>query len=341
MDEQPKNDERNGPTADDGIIGGIDPVDAGDEASGAERVRRPGLWRRRTIVVGCLLAILGLLLGGGIALMIGRQTAEAPRERIDSDPEPAATVNRLIFSPAPDRPEATPDIIPAETAAVYCFFELGRLPADAELEAQWWGDGEALGDLPLEDLQREQDVHHASGRFTLRSPAETEGTFAPGIYEVEVRGVHQVEVSVRSSFVVLPQGARILQGGGEPEGPPVIRSLRTATDVTEEGEPVGAATDFPPDVGRICAVFEYRGITPGAVLTARWHLGDMEIERARTEIAIPDSSGWAEVWLSTGEADRLPPGPYQVAIHLGDEAEPLASVGFTISSDADAQGPDR
>lgn len=333
MDDRPQDDNEIDEAGDEGIIGEIEAVEAGEPAREERPDRAPGRWRRRSIVIGCLLALLGGIIGGGVAVIVGLGPVDEPEHAAEVAPD-TIPANRLIFSPTPHRPTATPDIIAAETELVYCFYEMGRLPAGAELVGEWWLDGEPLGDLPVQNLQRDEEVEHARGRFELRSPPEDGSIgFRPGIYEVEVTSPHHPEVSARASFVVLPRAARILQGGGEPEGPPVIRSLRTARDVTDDGEPIDATTVFPPNVGRIYAVFEYGGITPGAVLTARWHIADTEIERARSEVAIPAARGWAQVSLTTGPSDLLPPGPYRVSIHLGDETDPLASVGFNIEGE--------
>ena len=334
MDDRPT-DEGAEDSTDDQVIGEIEGADdvtsppsrhAGDDS----RQRR-----RRSIVIGCLLALLGGILGGAVALFIGARGADdRPQDQVEVASADAIPMNRLLFSAAPQRPTVTPDIIPAETEIVYCHYELGRLPADAQLEGSWWRDGEALEELPVHNLQRDPDTDHAKGRFELRSPPEDGSIgFRSGVYEVELSAIGHSEVTARGSFVVLPRAAQILQGGGEPEGPPVIRSLRTARDVGEEGEPIGAATQFPTDVGRVVAIFEYHGIAPGSVFTGRWYIADTEIEPARSELAIPAASGWAEVWLATGETDELPPGPYRVAIHLGDDDEALASIGFTIADE--------
>lgn len=324
-----------GDSADDGVIGEIAGAEtdqpASEETSEGGSLSR---WRRRRIIIGCLLAVLGAFLGGAAAVLVGRGQAERPADEEVVTAE-GIPLNRLTFSPTPERPRETPDIIAAETEFIYCFYELGGVPRDAQLAAQWSHDGEELGEVELHNHQRDAEVDHARGRFELRHPPEDGRIgFRSGVYELELSAVEFPEVVAVASFVVLPRAARILQGGGDPEGPPVIRSLRTAHDVSDEGEPIGAATSFRPDVGRIYAVFEYEGIMPGAVVTARWHYAATEIERARSEISIPSPRGTARTWLATGRSDLLPPGSYRVAIHLGDEEEALASVGFTVDESA-------
>ncbi|MGI5819593.1 MAG: hypothetical protein ACOX9R_16030 [Armatimonadota bacterium] len=337
--------------ADEGIIGEIDPAETEAEPP-SEEARRPR--RQRSRMIGCLLALLGALAGGGLALWVARDAAiDRPSDQQTTAPLEALELpaNRLVFSPTPERPDATPDIISAETEVIYVFYDMGRLPANATLAAAWTHEGESLGELPLAQHQPDEGAGHARGRFAIHPPppashggaAADEGApagdgFPPGIYEVEITSPDAPDVAATGSFVALPRAAQILHGGGEPEGPPVIRSLQTATGVTEDGEPTGQSAAFPADIGRITAVFSYRGVGPGWVLTARWYAGDTEIMQARTEIAVSAAEGWAEAWLEVGEGATLPPGEYRVSVHLGDDDEALATTGFEIVPADDAPG---
>lgn len=324
-------------SSEEGILGEIAPA-AGEEKppDAPPPLRRH---RRRSLIMGCLLALLGALLGAGVALLMGRHFRGRSEAPADVLPPPVAGVSRLVFSPTPERPEQTPDIIPAESKAIYCFYQLDRVPPDAPLAARWWRDGEDLGRLELHELRREEGADHAVGRFTIKPPAptaagETQTPFPPGLYEVELTSEAAPDVSARASFMVLPRAARILAGGGEPEGPPVVRSLRTAAAVSEDGEAVDAKTSFAgPE--RVYVVFRYAGVMPGAVLTVRWYLDERELEDARAEIPIPAAEGVAHAWLQADAGTPLPPGQYRVAVFLGTEDEPLATTGFTITSRPD------
>jgi len=352
IDQPPPDDSSAEPEEDEGVIGEIPASDAGEpaEAPPAEPRRR-----RRPWVVGCFLALLGVVLGATVALVVARRPAE--REEISTPPQaPAPTEaydTRLLFSPTSERPERTPDVIPAESAVVYCFYELSRVAPDAPLSARWWHEGEELGPLELRDLERTPDASHALGRFSIYPPAGAGGDapaeavevespadaqeasapaagFATGVYEVELTSSDVPDVSARDSFMALPNAAKILAGGGEPAGPPVVRSLQTSRGASEDGEPVDPSTTFPGD-GRIYVVFTYAGVTPGAVLTVRWWAGETELSDARTEVAVTAEEGRGQAWLEVGEGQQLPPGDYRVTVHLGDEEEALAQTGFTVT----------
>ncbi len=348
-DQPPPDDTAAEADEDQGVIGEIPGADEGEPAPPPAG---PGRRRRRPWVVGCFLALLGVMLGAAVALLVARRPAQ--REEISTPPQgPASTrayETRLLFSPTPRRPERTPDIIPAESRVVYCFYELSRVPSDAPLSARWWHEGEELGPLELRDLERAPDADHALGRFSIYPPtgggdeaAEVEppgggqaesaapSGFATGVYEVELTSSEVPDVSARDSFMALPNAAKILAGGGEPAGPPVIRSLQTCAGVSEDGEPVDPAAAFPGD-GRIYVAFTYAGVTPGAVLTVRWWAGDTELTDARTEVAVSAEEGRGQAWLEVGEGQQLPPGDYRVSVHLGDEGEALAQTGFTVTA---------
>ncbi|MGC9316604.1 MAG: hypothetical protein ACP5KN_01040 [Armatimonadota bacterium] len=311
--------------------------------------RRP--IRGRSVAIGCLLAILGALVGGGVAYVVSQRGADEPDQAPAGElpPVEGEVENRVLFSPTPRRPEHTPDIIPSETGEIFCFYELVGAPADAEVVARWWHEGAPLGGLPLRDHQRTEGSDGAAGRFTIIPPAsvqergETDGetgqaAFPPGIYEVEVTSAGDPHASARGSFVALPQAAKILAGGGEPEGPPVIRSLRLAADVSDDGSPIRPASEFGPDVGRIHAVFRYAGVVSGSVFIVRWYCEGTELEDARTELAVTAAEGWTNAWLDVQDGE-LPEGRYRVAVHLGEEPEPLASVGFTVTSASEEERP--
>jgi hypothetical protein len=329
---------------DEPVIGRIEPPgDDGDQAE-PERPERPRRRRRRSLAIGCWLALLGGLLGGGIALRLGTGREEPPPETSAPTRAHAEYVAELIFSAAIKRPDKTPDILPAEAEAVYCFYEFSRLAPDAKLKGKWWREGKLIGELSPETHQL-ADKEHAAGWFAIprpagEAPSEQEAAFAAGIYEVEVTSPADPGFSVRASFVMLPRAAKILAGGGEPDRPLQIRDLQTASAVTDDGKPSEVRRSFPPDADRIYACFSYAGMPPGSTLSARWHYEGIELASARAEWAVQGSEGRGHAWLDPGEDQRLPEGGYHVTLHLGDDPEPLASLGFRVESpDQSRSGP--
>jgi len=268
----------------------------------------------------------------------------------------------MVFSPTPERPEHTPEIITAESPVIYCFYEHSRLPADAVLRARWWHEGKDLGELPLRDHQRGPQPAasavpaagaagpdaapltaadaspppaaptHAVGRFSIYPPPGqgTSKAFAPGIYEVELTPVGREDLAWRASFVLLPRAAKILQGGGPPDAPLLITDLQVAPQAGDDGRPINPTTTFPADIRRIYVCFRYQGMTPGGSLTVRWHFGYLELPRLREELPISTSQGWATAWMERTGAEPFVPGGYRVTVHLGDDERPLAALGFTI-----------
>jgi hypothetical protein len=321
--------------APDGVIGEIQREEPREPepAFTEPRHRKP-----RSRMIGCLLALLGALAGAGLAVWYSRDTAQQPPVNAElaapaAEGGPSA---RLLFSPTPERPDETPEIISSETEMIWVFYELPGIPATASLSGIWSHEDHELGELPLDQLEPEPAAQHATGRFVVHPPEGDAASvgFPPGIYRVTLTSPDHPDLAVEASFVALPRAAQILQGGGEPEGPPAIRSLQTATGVSDAGEVVGATSVFAPDAGRILAVFSYEGIVPGSVLEVRWYIEETELTAAASEIAISAPRGRGEAWLETSPDERLPEGSYRVAVHLGDEAEPLATTGFAVSSEA-------
>jgi len=168
---------------DDDVIGSISPAEDAPDADASSAAPSPVRRRRRGPLTTLALAVLGGIVGAALAVF--------DRGGADSDvlpPEPPPIVEaahhaeRVLFSPTPERPEATPDIITAESPQVYCFYEHTRLPADAKLRARWWLAGKELGELELLDhVSDEGGPDHLRGRFTIPAP---EGGFQAGVYEV-------------------------------------------------------------------------------------------------------------------------------------------------------------
>lgn len=349
MNDQPRQDNEK-QQRDEQVIGEIGADEARPELEPEAPSPRRRSLRRRSVAIGCLLAILGALLGAGVAYVVSQREGQEPPERPAAELAPVGEVeNRVLFSPTPQRPAHTPDLIPAETAEIFCFYELAGTSPEAEVESRWWHEGEPLGDLPLRDHQRTGESERAAGRFTIIPPgAEHEpgergtdadqASFPPGIYEVELTSPGHPDAWARGSFVALPETAKILAGGGEPHGPPVIRSLQLAADVSDDGSPIRPAFEFQSSVRRIHAVFRYDGVVPGSVFIVRWYCQGTELEDARTELAVTAARGWTNAWLDAAGGE-LPQGRYRVAVHLGDEPEPLASAGFKVTSGAEEGEP--
>ncbi|HCA47789.1 MAG TPA: hypothetical protein DEP45_10680 [Armatimonadetes bacterium] len=291
-------------------------------------------------MIGCLLALLGALAGGGLAIWYGRERAAVPPAHSGLHaplPASSAASPALLFSPTPERPDQTPEIISSETDVIWAFYDLPGMPSSAALSASWFLKDEQLGELPLDQLQPQSGADHAAGQFAIHAPATggvSSGGFISGIYRVVITSPDYPDISAEASFVALPRAAQILQGGGEPEGPPAVRSMQTASGVTDTGELIGTSTSFQPNAGRVVAVFHYEGIIPGSALTVRWYLEETELTAARTEIPVTAARGRGEAWLETGEGDLLPDGSYRVVVFLGDEVEPLATTGFEVASPA-------
>lgn len=322
---------------DDGVIGSIAPAEDTTDADGASAAPSPVRRRRRGPLTTLALAVLGGLAGAALAVLWGMGVFDRGGEKSEvAPPEPPPIVEaghhaeRVLFSPDPERPDATPDIITAESPQVYCFYEHTRLPADAKLRARWWFAGKELGELELLDQVSDEggeDVSsHLLGRFTIPAP---EGGFQAGVYEVAL-SCAEGGVTWRGSFLALPRAAKVLEGGGPPDAPVRIVDLQTALGAAEDGSPLDVASEFAADTPRIHACFQYEGMAPGAVLVVRWHFQGRELSAARSELTVAASNGWGDAWLERGGEASFARGEYRVTVHLGEEERSLASVGFVV-----------
>ena len=319
---------------DDDVIGSIPPAEDVPRAPSPVEPPSRDRKRRRSPGVTAGLMVLGGLVGAALAVLWG--TGVFDRASEDSDvlpPEPppvveaANHVERVLFSPDPERPEVTPDIITAESPLVHCFYEHTRLPADAKLRARWWLAGEELGELELLDqVSSEDSPDHLLGRFTIPAP---EGGFEAGVYEVAL-ACAEGGVTWRGSFLALPRAAKVLEGGGPPDAPVRITDLQTALGSAEDGSPLDVASEFAADASRVHACFRYEGMSPGGVFVVRWHFEERELTAARAELTVAASSGWGDAWLERGGEGLFARGEYRVTVHLGEEERPLASVGFVV-----------
>ncbi len=341
------------PSADDGVIGKIAPTDGAPPPQTPDESSQRGR-RGRPLATTLLLAGLGALLGALLAILWslgiigGGDPADTAPVVVDERP-PVLDVSagdpteRILFAPVPERPDVTPDIITAESPTVYCFYEHSRLPADVSLTAHWFHEGSELGELELRDLKTGAaamaddgpDPTHAAGRFAIPAP---EGGFASGVYEVELSAPDHGELTWRGSFFALPRAAKILEGGGETDEPLVITALATALEVNDDGSPTDPVNEFAAEAPRIYACFRYTGMAAGGSLTVRWYGGDVELESARSELPVATADGWGQAWLDR-PGDEFPVGDCRVTVHLGEDDQALASVGFSIVDVAEGGAP--
>ncbi len=321
---------------DDDVIGSIPPAEeAPAAAASSEPPPRDGK-RRRSPGATAALMVLGGVVGAALAVLWGMgvfdRSPEAPDQSPPEPPPVAADTGhaeRVLFSPTPERPETTPEIITAESPLVYCFYEHTRLPADAKLRVRWWLAGKELGEIQLLDQMADEDSpDHLRGRFMILPP-DSGTEFASGVYEVAL-ACAEGGVTWRGSFLALPRAAKVLEGGGPPDAPVRIADLQTALGAAEDGSPLDVTSEVSADASRIHACFQYQGMSPAGVLVVRWHFQERELTAARSELTVAASSGWGDTWLERGGDGQFARGEYRVTVHLGEDERAIASVGFEV-----------
>ena len=234
--------------------------------------------------------------------------------------------DRIVFALGPPRPEHTPSLLSAETQRILCFYDLPDLPADTELKAYWWMNGDSLGEADG-PAHPQSAAKHAAGHFILLAP-DGESAFPEGIYEVELRAAgEKVE---RASFVATLGAEKTLSSEPTAVGQLKVVSCATARAVDEKGVPVQPSTSFT-GTERIYVAFTYMHGTARAAFVVRWHFRDMLIEQATQRLVMSGGAGRAVGWMQAGEP--LPPGEYWVEVlRAGDQQQPLATAKFTVTA---------
>ncbi len=306
----------------------------------------------KSVLVYLILA--GVVLGGLAGWTVRANRLRSPLELPPTELIDAATADKeqtlghpLVFTTEDTPPAATPDLLSAEAPQIYCFYRFPDLPPDAQVTAHWWHNGAELGpiertppdqpelvrgrqdmqDIPevpegaKEPSEREEHLPH----LVLRPPGEAEA-FAPGIYEVELRGLGQ-ELG-RGSFAVAEGAEEILAAQPSEMGQTRIINCLTARRLSAKGEPEQPQKTFR-GTDKVFVAFTYINGTAGGVFRVEWYCQEQLIEQATQELEIKGGAGRGSAWLKAAE-QRLPAGEYRVAIFLQGVSQPLAQARFTV-----------
>ena len=296
----------------------------------------------KLVVLGLSLAALaaGFVAGWGMRSRARRVPEDRSAQALLPATRPSSSREQfMVFSAEKSRPPATPDLLPAEASQIYCFYSFPQLSSDAELAVHWWRDGKDLG--LLTDLQsveapvskpsiatdeQEEGTSGRPGRYIILSPMAGEDTFAPGIYEAELRSSNQR--LGRSSFVVAEDAEQIMASQPSKVGEVRVVSCVTARSITPTGETQQPVSKFAPQ-DRIYVAFAYINGTNGEKLRVEWYGGDQRLESATHELTMKGAAGRGSAWLQVKDKGLLE-GEYRVAVFGAMAEEPLAEARFTV-----------
>ncbi len=271
---------------------------------------------------GAALLVLGALIGGLLARSLSRE-AEAPPPGQALSPtasrREAAPSGPLVFDTSPQRPEATPALLPAGVAAVYLFYDLTAASAPAQV--RWSRNGQPLATVANEDIQPEsQDA--SRGVAVLRPPG---GSLLPGLYEAEVTaGEERLTATFQAAW-----GAQEILAQPAPAAAEVqVSQVAITRGIGRSGTPEQPLKTIRPTEGRLYFVFRYEQAEPGIALTVKWFLSGEELTAARREVVLPSSAGWAHAWAEVQPA--WPPGECRVVVYVSGDAAELASASATV-----------
>ena len=313
----------------------------------------PAAPNRPQKLVVLYLALAGLVLGALAGWTVRANRLRSPLELPPTAVIAAATADKeqmlgppLVFTTEDTPPPATPDLLSAEAPQVYCFYRFPDLPRDAQVTARWWCNGEELGPVESALLDQPELVHgredtqdtpptppgeqlpasEAPLRHIVLGPPGEAKSFAPGIYEVELRSAS--EELGRGSFAVAEGAEEILAAQPSELGQTRIINCLTARRVNAKGKPEQPQKTFR-GTDKVFVAFTYINGTGDGVFRVEWYCQEQLIEQATQELEIKGGAGRGSAWLKAAE-QRLPAGDYRVAIFLPGVSQPLAQARFTV-----------
>lgn len=280
--------------------------------------------RKRSPLLVTLLFI-GLLAGVCCGLYWSRSTAGSlsfPATLLSHLQPPAE--DRFIFSPTPDFPSASPDLLASRLPAVYFFYDLPRLNVSAPPKITWSRDGHSLGSVPPSSITTGL-AGPQTATVVLRPP---DGALKPGIYEVELAFP---TVHLAASFVAADDAAAIMAQPTPRDAELKISEAATASAIDRTGRPVGARTSFS-GAERIYLAFHFTQAEPSSAVIIHWYAGGIELTEARREVVLPSSEGWAHGWLQALPGSPLPPHEYRATVSLSADSKEIAAVQFIVTA---------
>ena len=294
------------------------------------------------------LSLGGLVIGGLLGWTLRANQPPLPPEPAaqtparPAQPLDAQTPAHSIVFTTDDRPTAaTADLLPARATKIYCFYRFPDLPPEPPVSARWWHNGADLGRVEIgepaeeprpqetEDAAREADsaaVRDEQVPHIILTPPGGAKSFAPGIYEVELRSGDQPPG--RGSFVVATNAKQIMAAKPSEKGQTRIVSCVTARKVNARGEPEEPQKTFSGGE-KIYVAFAYINGTAGGGFRVQWYYRDQLIEQASQELAMKGGAGRGFAWLKAEEG-RLPAGKHRVVLFLQRAERPLAQARFTV-----------
>jgi len=262
---------------------------------------------------------------------------------LDTDYEPVETTN--VFGP---------------TDIFYCSVKVTDLEEGSEVTAMWFFGSESLGEYTY--------TAEGGGSGYIGFNLSPAGTWLAGSYRVDiylngglVQGVAfsvvGAEAPPATPVVEAPtptEPAVVMETPTEPavvvetptpsgidlgalvggEGPS-FSDLFFAADVTDAGEPVGVATEFPGGITIVYAFASYEGMSDGAQCESVWYLDDEEATQTDFDWVL-DESGTD--WIANiKQDDGLPPGRYDWELYV--EGELVVTGGFVVEKKAASPPP--
>jgi hypothetical protein len=110
-----------------------------------------------------------------------------------------------------------------------------------------------------------------------------------------------------------------------------VTDIRTASGISDQYEPVGAAAVFPLGTAKVYCWFQWENAPDGTALKARWTYLTKKIKIFEYPVSIPKTAGAGGIAMAMPKGRSLPPGAYRVEL-LDDKKKPVKSLDFSVGT---------
>jgi len=258
--------------------------------------------------------------------------------------EPKVETAVMARSLDPNYQPVEPTSVFGPTDTFYCSVKVTDLEKGSNVTAKWFFGSEFLGEYTY------TATGGGSGHvgFSL-SPA---GTWLAGSYRVDIYLNDALVQSVAFSVVgaevppatptvpvvevptptqpVLVMETPTVEPGAPVGAEPSFTDLFFATGVTDAGEPVNVAAEFPGETTIVYAFATYEGMSDGAQCESVWYLDGQEALRNPFEWKLGESGA---TWIANiSNESGLNPGRYDWELYV--EGQSVVTGGFVVKERA-------
>ena len=248
------------------------------------------------------------------------QPTVAPSTATPAPSSDAVSIDQIIFCEGvteEGQPISPSTSFPAGTSIVWGYFTFAGMQDGQSWGRVWWLDSEMVADLRGETWEEGprgwvaysiEDVVALSGRYTLQ------------VYVGD-------DLLQEASFDAAP--AEEIAGITPEAGEASFSPITLCEDVTDDGDCLNPATEFPSDTATVWAYFTYEGMQDGQAWGRLWEVDGETYVDGRDDVWEDGASGWAAYYISDHNGLN---GDYHLTLFIGDE--PVQETWFSVAPPA-------